>query len=206
MWTEKKLQIRWCSGSEYIDHVYPGADTRYQYQHAWDLYPLHRALFLSCYGIRIFAAPGTFLMFVGWFTISEKKLCPSSESTLYKNISSNHVLFFVPAWYERTASGSKQLPLVLDASPLNLTIPLIKFVFSRSRNGSILLLPQYSPQLRYFFTPPRFVRGRCSSLTKSNRFRLIWPCAQFSFRTRMAKETTFPIPPLVMAFLVWATT
>ncbi len=117
-----EIADEWWKASS-ISIMYPGADTRLYINKIvlrlvlgpciWS--SSRRFLFLSCYGIKIFALDHDFqeplLCLLGWFTISEKKFVPfTCESTLYNNIlRSNHVILYQPGM-ERTASGSKQLP------------------------------------------------------------------------------------------------
>ena len=188
--------------SEYIDHVYPGADTRRYINKVCYLdgfgtlyLILFTALpFLSCYGIRIscawpwFQEPSSCLS--GWFTISEKKFVPFVWINVIQEYSrSNHVLFCTSLVWNGPHLAANSYPLVLDARVhWNLTIPLIKFVFSRSRMDRILLLPQYSPQLRYFLHRQDLLETDVLSiLIRSNRFRLIWLCASSASGHRMAE-------------------
>ena len=114
---------------------------------------------------------------------------------------SNHVLFFVPAWYgtDRTWANSYPWYWMRESIEFDDTINQVR-IFQEAEMDRILLLPQYSPQLRYFFTPPRFVETDVLSifLIRSNRFRLIWLCAQFSFRTSNGR-----VRPLFLYSLFW---
>ena len=107
--------------------------------------------------------------------------------------------YFVPAWYgteriwQQTATPWYWMRESIEFDD---TINQVR-IFQEAEMDRILLLPQYSPQLRYFLHRQDLLETDVLSIfDKIQRFRLIWLCAQFSFRTSNGRvRPLFPILP-----------